>query len=105
MGRLAPSLVLLAIALGPRSAGAQERVYEWQWGMHPMWGVWGLGMMVMMLGFWILLITAIVLGIRWLVAHGREPRRDSALDILRERYARGEINREEFESRKQDLTR
>ena len=30
-------------------------------------------------------------------------RTDAALDILRERYARGEINREEYEARKQDL--
>jgi putative membrane protein len=105
MGRLGPWLALLAIPLTPGWALAQERAYEWHWGMHPMWGVWGLGMMVMMLGFWILLITGIVLGIRWLVTQGRAPRQDSALDILRERYARGEINREEFEARKQDLTR
>lgn len=30
-------------------------------------------------------------------------RDDAALAILRERYARGEINREEYEARKQDL--
>jgi putative membrane protein len=105
MGHLATWLVLLAMALVPRSAEAQERVYGWHWGMHPMWGVWGIGMMVMMFLFWAVLITGLVLGVRWLAAQGREPRRDTALDTLRERYARGEINREEFESRKQDLTR
>jgi putative membrane protein len=105
MGHFATWPVLLAIALVPRSIEAQERVYQWHWGMHPMWGVWGLGMMLMMLLFWGVLITGVVLGIRWLMAQGREPRRDPALDALRERYARGEINREEFEARKQDLTR
>ena len=105
MGRLAGWLVLPAGVFVTRWAEAQERVYEWHWGMHPMWGVWGVGMMLMMLGFWAVLITGLVLGIRWLSAQGREPRRDAALDTLRERYARGEINREEFEARKQDLTR
>jgi len=37
--------------LGPSVAAAQERRYEWEWGMHPMWGmwgVWGIGMMLLM---------------------------------------------------------
>lgn len=93
-------LPLLAMLLVPGSAWAQERVYEWHWGMHPMWGVWGLGMMLL---FWGILITGIVFGIRWLVGQGRAPGKDTALEILRERYARGEINRDEFEARKGDL--
>ena len=100
MERLGIRLPLLAILLVPGSAWAQERVYEWHWGMHPMWGVWGLGMMLLP---WAILITGTVLGIRWLVAQGRAPGRDTALQILRERYARGEINRDEFEARKRDL--
>ena len=75
--------------------------------MHPMWGmwgVWGIGMMFMMLVFWGLIIVGLVLGIRWLVTQGRESRSDPALDILRQRYARGEIDQEEFEARKRDLS-
>jgi len=60
-------------------------------------------MMLMMLVFWGLVIAGLVLGIRWLAKQGREDRPDRALDILRERYARGEINKEEFEARKRDL--
>ncbi|MBI3057898.1 MAG: SHOCT domain-containing protein [Deltaproteobacteria bacterium] len=72
--------------------------------MHPMWwGTWGLGMMLMMLLFWVLVIVGLVVGIRWLVSQGRESRSDSALEILRERYARGEINKDEFEAKKKDL--
>jgi putative membrane protein len=74
--------------------------------MHPMsgmWGIWGLGMMLFMLLFWGLIIVGVVLGIRWLLNQGKESRSDSALDILRQRYARGEINKEEFEARKRDL--
>ena len=41
---------------------------------------------------------------RWLMTQGREPRRtDAALDILRQRYARGDISKEEFEGKKEDL--
>ncbi len=84
---------------------AQERYYEWRWEMHPMWwGVWGVGMMLMMLLFWILVVVGLVVAIRWLIAKGKPSRSDSALDILRERYARGEINKDEFEARKKDLS-
>ena len=56
-----------------------------------------------MLLFWGLVIVGVVLGIRWLISQGKESRSDSALEILRQRYARGEINKEEFEARKRDL--
>jgi len=90
----------------PVAAWAQERPYDF-WGMHPMWGMWGawgFGMMLMMLVFWGLIIVGLVLGIRWLVSQGRESRSDSALDILRQRYARSEIDKEEFEAKKRDLS-
>ena len=48
----------------------------------------------LMLLFWVLVIGGVVLGIRWLATQGRESRSDTALEILRQRYARGEINKE-----------
>ena len=95
----------LASGLGDAIA-VQQRFHEWGWDMHPMnwmWGAGGLLMMLMMLLFWGLVIAVVVLGIRWLVSQGRAPRSDSALEVLRERYARGEIDREEFEARKRTL--
>jgi putative membrane protein len=84
---------------------AQGGPYDWGWGTHPMmWGAWGFGMMIMMLLFWVLIIVAVVLGIRWLLGQGRDSRSDSALEILRQRYARGEINRDEINSKKKDLS-
>jgi putative membrane protein len=71
------------------------------WGM---WGAWGLGMMLFMLVFWALVIVGLVLGLRWLATPGRESRSDAALDILRQRYARGEINKDEFDTKKRDLS-
>ena len=61
-------------------------------------GIWGLGMMLFMLVFWALVIVGLVLGLRWLATQGRESRSDAALDILRQRYARGEINQDEFDA-------
>ena len=87
----------------PGWAFAQERSYDWGWGMHPMWwmgGPWGIVMMFMMFLFWILVIVGIVLAVRWLVREDKERRSDSALEILRQRYARGEINKEESKPRK-----
>ena len=62
-------------ALGWLSAlSVQERIYEWSWSAHPvgwMWGVGGLVMMLMMLGFWALVICGIVFGIRARVARNQ----------------------------------
>jgi len=54
--------------------------------------------------FWALIITALVFFIRYLFRQSRLARRDdSALEILKIRYAKGEISREEFEQRRKDL--
>ena len=67
---------------------------------------WGLGGGIMMIIFW----TAIILFIVWIVKEvsGRnnsdKPRHSkSALEILEERYAKGEIDKREFEEKKKDL--
>ena len=79
--------------------------YEWGWRMHPMWGWgWGFGMMGMMLLFWGVVIFAGVVGIRWLIGQTKQPRGDSAMEILRERFARGEIEKDEFEAKKKELS-
>ena len=93
---------VLSVVGIPMAAWAQQRPYEC-WGMHYMWGPWGIGMMVMMLVFWGLVIVALVLGIRWLITQGREPRADSLLEILKKRYARGEIDKEEYETKKREI--
>ena len=68
------------------------------------WGVLGMAHMVL---WWILLILGIVVLAKWLfgggfAGNGRASRK-GALEILEERYARGEINRDEFDSKKRDL--
>ena len=69
----------------------------WGWGM-------GFGMISMVLS-WILVILGIVVLVRWVggsSASGTPPSK-TALDILNERYARGEIEKQEFEEKKRVL--
>ena len=104
MVRMAACIAGVAAAGLPTAVWAQER--PWDWGWHPMWGMWGawgVGMMLVMLTFWVLVIVGLVALVRWLATQGRESRTDTALEILRQRYARGEINKDEFDARKRDL--
>ena len=71
-------------------------------------GVAGLvGGGLLMLLFWGVLIVGAVVGVRWLWDQGRPAagrgREESSIEILKQRYARGEIEREEFEMKKRDL--
>jgi putative membrane protein len=60
---------------------------------------------------WVVILIAIVVGVVWLIrslsarddAHQVPPRRSAGLAVLEERYARGEINRDEYLQKKQDL--
>jgi putative membrane protein len=69
-------------------------------------GAW-FGFALMHMLFWVLLIACVVMLVRWGGGgRGRNlPRPDDsrALDILRERYARGEIDKQEYEERRQVL--
>jgi len=69
-------------------------------GIGMMMGCGVVGLMVAL--FLISLIVLIVAGVRWTWRH-EEPTRGNALEILKQRYARGEIEKEEFERMKDDL--
>lgn len=77
------------------------------WGYDGMGFGWG-GMGIGMLLFWVLIIAAVVVLVRGIGggrSGGSEPRARelTALDILGERYARGEIGKAEFEQKRHDL--
>ena len=87
--------------------------------MHfvPWGGGWLAELVVVALGiiFWGGLILLIVLGIRWLLRQDRAasqgqrgagsgPPADDPLEILRRRYAAGEIDDEEYQRRRKTLT-
>lgn len=65
---------------------------EWGWGMG------GFGMLL----YWVLLALFFALLVKYASGSGTEKDK-SALDIIKKRYARGEMNREEFEQKKRDL--
>ena len=72
--------------------------FGWGWGM-------GFGMIGMVL-FWVLVILGIVVLVRrggGASAPSGTPASKAALDMLNERYARGEIEKQEFEEKKRDL--
>lgn len=82
--------------------------YPHDWGMMNGWGGGAFGMII-----WPLIIIALVVGAIWLFMRSasspgagrlQPARRSSGLDILEERYARGEINREEFLQKKQEIS-
>ena len=66
------------------------------------WGWMGFGMIGMSL-FWIFLIIGIVALLKAFWGPGTARER-TALDILKERYARGEIEKQEFEQKRRDLS-
>jgi len=91
--------ILMIYLFVPSSSWAQWRGYgeEGWFGPGMMgWGMWGLGWIFMLL-FWRLA------GFSRSRPPSAKPH-DSALEILRQRYARGEIDKEEFEQKKRDLT-
>jgi len=89
----------------PGETNARNGDFQPFWGWHPMWGFGGTFMMIFMFIFWAALIVGIILFIRWMFT-GRPvslDRGETALDILKKRYARGEIERQEFEEKKKLL--
>lgn len=85
----------------------------WGYMYGPGYGGYGFGLgWIFMAIFWIVVVALIVGLIYWAVRGGdssyhRETpspeKENSAMKILKERYARGDISKDEFETKKRDL--
>ncbi len=99
---------IVLISAWPLAAWSQPRDAD-LYGPHMMWGGW-YGMFfgpLMMIIFIAVVVVLVVLAVRWLGgSHGASQHSSSTktpLDILKERFARGEIDKEEFEERRRVL--
>ena len=76
----------------------------------PGWGTWGPMAMLFVSFFWLAVLVLVILGIMFLIrymgGYGTDGRgaQETPLDVLKKRYARGEIDKKEFEEKKKDLT-
>ena len=69
--------------------------YGWGWGM-------GFGWLFMVI-FWVLVILGIVYIIKMIA--GGAKKEETALDILKKRYAKGEITKEEYDRMKDEVSK
>lgn len=73
------------------------------WGNHGFMGGFMGGFMWI---FWIAVLVGLIFLIKWIVQQNRQDgqkAKDDPLEILKKRYARGEIDKEEFEQKRKDL--
>ena len=105
---LGVSAILIAVGvwfLYNHNIGIWPEQSHWAMGHH---GMMGGGMGIVMIIFWIVLIAAFVLLISGVVngIRGFKQNKDNApnsFEILKRRYARGEIDKVEYENKRQDL--
>lgn len=110
IGIIIGSIVIAVVFVGAILSAAFTGWRYDGWGMMGPSMMGGIGfwwfMPVLIIVFWGLVIWGLVTLVRFLVSptgHTGAIRSSSAIEILRDRYARGEISKEEFEDKKKDL--
>lgn len=105
MSRLLAAMLLMGLDGSAFAQNAPGHMHDYGFGWGHGWGMgWGGGMLlgpILTLGLVILLVALLVPLVRGL--GGGAPRGPNARDILDQRYAKGEIDREEYLRRRQDI--
>jgi putative membrane protein len=104
-------LVCSLILTVTQEAFCQWRGYEWGPGPGRMGGGYGMSWFwgILWFALWFAVMVLLFLLIRYLAALIKAKQDtgksyESALDILKKRYAKGELNKEEYEQKKKDLS-
>jgi putative membrane protein len=95
-------ILCFVLAMEPLQALAQTPTRPWWWDDGYAWPFWWICPLMML--FMIVVFGAVFFMLRKSGSHSWQPpwrhSSDSALEILSERYARGEIQRDEYEEKK-----
>ncbi len=94
MSRILSVATLLALSATAATADPGGDYYGHMWN-----GGFGMFGGLMMIVFWGAIIAAIILAVRWFMEKDRASK-SNAVDILKDRFARGEIDEEEYRKRK-----
>jgi putative membrane protein len=79
------------------------------WAVMDGWGWWGWGMGIVHGLLWLAILALGIVVLVRMVGRGTDrrvvvpPVDETAIEILKKRYARGEIGKEEFEQKRRDL--
>ena len=93
-----PMMWMMGSGMLPQAKGGGNLMMGYGWNGFNTFG-W-----LFMIFFWLLLILGVIALFRYLSKSGSSKEGKTPLDILKERYARGEMSNKEFEEMKKDLT-